>query len=431
MSERGAPRREEPQPRALPEDDGSRPVRLAVILEESLTGGGGHQQAINAAKAVLRIDPSLCRPVFFSTLQENIPVLKQWGIHAEHLDFSFVRKALLWLRSRLDLHMSVRALQRLVGMNVLDKAWTKHGIDLVYFTSPSNLAMFTEKFPFILTVWDLCHRDCVEFPEVRQDRVFEHREQRYSRTLSKAVAIFVDSELGRDNAIRRYGLDFGRVIVYPFSPAPSVSENATAELGEPDTRAKYAIDGPYVFYPAQFWSHKNHVYLLRGLARLEREFGHSVHAVFTGSDKGNIDNVRRAAERLGIARRVHFAGFVANDEIPRLYRAALALVMPTYFGPTNLPPLEAFRIGTPVLYSDLDGMRDQVGDAALLMDLSDPASLARHLNDLISDSGLRQRLISRGRARLRQLESFDGAACLAGVLSGFRDKMLSWSFTRE
>ena len=49
-----------------------------------------------------------------------------------------------------------------------------------------------------------------------------------------------------------------------------------------------------------------------------------------------------------------------------LYTEALALVMPTYFGPTNLPPLEAFQTGTPVLYSDLPGMREQVGDAAIM-----------------------------------------------------------------
>ena len=51
--------------------------------------------------------------------------------------------------------------------------------------------------------------------------------------------------------------------------------------------------------------------------------------------------------------------------------------MPTYFGPTNIPPLEAFSLNVPVCYSDLDGLREQVGEAAFLMNLKNPESLAR------------------------------------------------------
>ena len=66
------------------------------------------------------------------------------------------------------------------------------------------------------------------------------------------------------------------------------------------------------------------------------------------------------------------------------------------FGPTNLPPLEAFELGVPVLYSDKPGLRDQVGDAALLLDLKDPLVLANHLNKLITDPLVRTRLINAG-----------------------------------
>ena len=69
---------------------------------------------------------------------------------------------------------------------------------------------------------------------------------------------------------------------------------------------------------------------------------------------------------------VRFTGFVSNEEINYLYSQSLALVMPTYFGPTNIPPLEAFKLNVPVLYSDLPGLRDQVNDAALLLNLNDP-----------------------------------------------------------
>ena len=99
--------------------------------------------------------------------------------------------------------------------------------------------------------------------------------------------------------------------------------------------------------------------------------------------------------------------------------------MPTYFGPTNIPPLEAFKLGVPVLYSDLDGLREQVGDAALLMDLSDPASLAQHLYDLIHIDGLRQELVSKGKDRLQQF-SDTNIEILMNIFKNYQTKRICW-----
>jgi glycosyltransferase involved in cell wall biosynthesis len=53
--------------------------------------------------------------------------------------------------------------------------------------------------------------------------------------------------------------------------------------------------------------------------------------------------------------------------------------MPTYLGPTNIPPLEALAYCVPVCYSDTPTFREQVGDAAFFMDLNNPQSLVNHL----------------------------------------------------
>jgi glycosyltransferase involved in cell wall biosynthesis len=189
---------------------------------------------------------------------------------------------------------------------------------------------------------------------------------------------------------------------------------------------KYNLDMPYVFYPAQFWAHKNHVYLLEGLRILEELYGICIGAIFSGGDQGNLAYVHSYARRLNLEDRVRFIGFVDNEEIPELYRQSVALVMPSYFGPTNLPPLEAFELGVPVLYSDKVGLRDQVGDAALLMDLKDPASLANHLKNLIDDPQLRMRLIVAGNERLKFFDSMDRIGVLTRVLEDFRWRRLTW-----
>jgi len=405
----------------------SRPVRLAVFLEQEMKLGGGFQQSLNAALETTHLSKELCEPIFITTVKKNIPILLQYGINARLLRLPIGRKTFLWIRSRLQHKLLLTIIRRLFGLNYLDSFLSEQLVDLVYFTTPSVLALYTEKYNYIFTVWDLCHRDEVEFPEVRQDREFERREHLYRKVLPRGTAILADSELGRNNIVRRYGVDEERVHVMRFSASIVTRNHETIDgRRSVDVKSKYELQDDYVYYPAQFWPHKNHIYLIQGLVELEQKFGRKLAAVFSGSDMGNMDYVKSVAVESGIADRIRYVGFVPNSEIPELYKQSVALVMPTYFGPTNLPPLEAFHLKVPVLYSNLPGLAEQVGDAALLMDLSNPGSMALHLNDLLNDQLLRSKLIEKGTERLNEVASNKGLGLIEFIIDSYRTKRQSW-----
>ena len=300
-------------------------------------------------------------------------------------------------------------------------------IDLVYFLSPSKLARSLEKLNYIITVWDLCHRDDPEFPEVGSNRELEKRDFNYRAILPRATAIFVDSELGKNNLIRRYGIDEQRVHIMPFE-ASTTTRYCADRVPELviDIRSKYRLDAPYIFYPAQFWPHKNHIYILEGLRSLEDLYDIKIGAVFSGSDKGNLRYIKDKATTIGLLDRIRFIGFVPNNEIPELYRQSIALVMPTYFGPTNLPPLEAFSLGVPVLYSDKAGLRDQVGNGGLLMDLSNPQTMAYNLKLLIEDKNFYSHVVRNGYDQLDRLNSVDRIGILCSVIKSYECKRKCW-----
>ena len=65
-----------------------------------------------------------------------------------------------------------------------------------------------------------------------------------------------------------------------------------------------------------------------------------------------------------------------NERLIEIYINSFALVI-TYFGPTNLPPIEAFKLGVQFL-SDFKEMREQMGDAAIFIDIYNPKSLAKN-----------------------------------------------------
>jgi glycosyltransferase involved in cell wall biosynthesis len=407
-----------------------RPIRIVVLLEQDNSTGGGFQQAINAALLFRRLPPELCDVTFVTTRQSAIEELQRSGLDAHYLPVRKWQRALarfevLWRQLSVS-----RPLMGNLHSSWLDRSLRDMGADLVYFTCPSYLALVTTQFSYLFTVWDLSHRDDPDFPEVRANGEFERREQIYQHALKKATGIVVDSQAGRDNVVRRYGIDEERVHVIPFCPAVGTMLSEE-ELSRPerfiDIKLKYDLACDYIYYPAQFWPHKNHVYILRGLRRLEDRFGIKAGAIFSGRDFGNLAYVRSVASDLGLTDRVRFAGFVPDGEVPCLYRQSIALVMPTYFGPTNLPPYEAFQLGVPVLYSDLVNLRDQVGDAGLLVDLLRPDTMADALRRLITDVELRNTLVERGKRRIESLTDEQRLSTLRGALEAFQARRMCWA----
>lgn len=382
-----------------------RAINLAVLFEDKLTIGGSYQQSLSNLLLINKLASEEKKITFITTKKENVQVLLKFGIHS--FFYPSNKFIVLWMKIRQNLPYILYYILRIIEeRNHFERWLNKKEIDLVYFTSQSKLSMCLEGLNYIFTLFDLCHRDHPEFPEVNSYRIFEQRELAFRKNLARAVAVLVDSELGKNNAVFRYGLDAGRVHVLPFSPSPTVTiTEKKYNEGFIDIKEKYDLACDYVFYPAQFWAHKNHAYLLRGLKILEQDDNIFIGAIFAGSDQGNLDYIKKLVIQFGLENRIRFVGFVKNEEMPYLYKQSFALVMPSYFGPTNLPPLESFSLGVPVIYSDLPGLREQVGDAALLIDLLDPKSLSLQLRKLFQNTVLRESLVRKGKNRLHELTS--------------------------
>lgn len=399
-------------------------IKLAVILDQKISSGGGFQQSINAVMIAKKISNRLAEVVFYTTVKKNIEILKNFNVKANYIHFSFLLKLRTYFYRIIKDRNIISFFRYFEKNNPREKIFIKDNVDLIYFLSPTSWPMDLERTNYITTVWDLCHRDNPEFPEVRYDLEFDRREINYKSILPAATAILVDSSLSKENIFRRYGIDNERIFEMPFQGSIFIKDQSN--FNYVDIKKKYELSVPYVFYPAQFWAHKNHIYILEGLKDLEINFGLKVGAIFCGEDKGNLSYLKDCAHKLQLNDRIRFIGFVSNNEIPYLYKQSIALVMPSYFGPTNLPPIEAFELGTPVLYSDLKGMRDQVDDAALMLDLSDSKILANHLKDLIENDKLRENLIQKGKKKIKDLNTFDHLEVIETIIKKFIFKRKTW-----
>lgn len=390
-------------------------MNIAVALEGELQGGGGYQQQLSTILELKKNNKYNVIAFVFS--KNNKEVLESYGINAIEAKKKLTDKLFRFI-NRQEWFYPFSSIFK--AKSVFEKKLDANDIDLVYFLSPSTLSLDLLTHNFIITNWDLSQRDTPEFPEVNHFREFERREILYTKSLTKAVAVLVDSNLGKQNVVRRYGVDDNRVYVASF--APSVNAEPKKLI---DVKTKYAMAGEYIYYPAQFWSHKNHVYIIDAIVLLKRQ-GIKLTAIFSGSNTGNLDYVLGYAKSQGVGELIEYIGFAPNEDIYSLYKNALAMVMPSYFGPTNIPPLEAFAIGTPVIYSDLDGLREQVGDAALLCDLKNPNNLAEYLKSLLASDELRQSLIQKGTQRLAELQKASVTNVLESIFDDYAVKLKCW-----
>lgn len=295
----------------------------------------------------------------------------------------------------------------------IDKVLKGEGIQ---FFLNTTFEAVTLSIPFSAIVWDLQHRLQPQFSEVSANGMFEHREQYYSQVLKRAAFVIVGTEAGKGEVQNFYGVSDEKIRILPH-PTPSFALDETA--ADSSVLSKYKLAPNYVFYPAQFWSHKNHPAILRAVAHLNKMENLRLPVVFTGSDQGHERAVRDLVDRLELRDQVFFLGHVSREELKALYQNAFCLCYVSFFGPENLPPLEAFSLGCPVIAADVPGASEQLGDAAIRVDPSNDLEIANALRLLSRDEAKRQELISRGKKRARRFTGPDFAKGLVALLDEF------------
>ena len=115
-------------------------------------------------------------------------------------------------------------------------------------------------------------------------------------------------------------------------------------------------------------------------------------------------DLKLLAERLGIARRVVWKGWV---ESPLVWPSLDVLVVPSVHGEGSSGVIkEGWACGVPVICSDLPANLELVRDGVngLVFANNDPASLARQINRLREEAGLAGRLVAAGLSAVTQYD---------------------------
>ena len=145
-----------------------------------------------------------------------------------------------------------------------------------------------------------------------------------------------------------------------------------------------------------------------------------VQLVIAGGKGWMYEDLAAQVERSGLADRVHFAGFVADEDLPALYSLADVFAFPSWYEGFGLPALEAMACGTPVVSADNSSLPEVVGEAGLMVDAGDTDGLAVALSNLLSNVDLRAGLAAAGPVQARQFTWEASARRLLEVYESMR-----------
>jgi len=266
---------------------------------------------------------------------------------------------------------------------------------------------FFLKVPYIITVHDL-----IRYFDLKGYGTFIHhpnfRDKFYLsldfRGVKKATRIIAVSQTTKHDLVKHLAIPEERISV--------VYEGIDHRLFKPTSRRM--VDYPYVLFVGSEHPRKNFARLLRAFFKLksERRFK-DLKLLKVGKAGGSEADFRKhtlqVINELNIPRDVVFTDYVAEEDLPAYYSGAECFILPSLYEGFGLPPLEAMACGCPVIVSNRASLPEVTGEAAIKVNPYRTYSLARALEEVLTDEGLKRELVSKGLERAR-LFSWEKAA---------------------
>ena len=373
-------------------------MKIGIFFDDLTNVGGGFYLALSKLKLLTKINDPKMNFECFVTTEESFEYIKKEGIiNLRLFRLNISRKILFFLFS---LNFVKRFSNYFGILNPLENILNKEKFDLLVFVSPSSFVRFCDNINFIYNIWETQHRNISYFPEYKKKNklspsYFDIREQSYKFAVDKAFKIIVDTEASKKDIISLYNCREELFEKQAFVPTlPKYYESIKKNVNFDEIFSNLNIPKKKIFfYPAQFWPHKNHRYIIDSIEILKNEYKNkNFQVVFCGKDKGNKKILKNIVEERKLSEQIIFYEFLSLDQVISLYLNCSALIMPTYVGRSSLPLRESFYFKKPVFYTK-NLLDEEYSKFVVEIDIYKPQDLAKKLLDFLNSEEKYKKII--------------------------------------
>ena len=163
-------------------------------------------------------------------------------------------------------------------------------------------------------------------------------------------------------------------------------------------REKLTIPGPYLLFVGTREPRKNLDILLRAF----RNLGEDLFLVIAGSQGWGLEQIQ-------FPERVLLTGYVSKSDLRVLYQQAAAVVFPSIEEGFGFPLLEGMASEVPVIASRIPAFQEVCNDSCLYFDATEEQELTEQIRSVLHSSELREKLVSKGRERIKKFSWKDSA----------------------
>jgi glycosyltransferase involved in cell wall biosynthesis len=290
--------------------------------------------------------------------------------------------------------------------------WVRHyHLDLLHTPSYRRM-LWPRPCPRVATIHDLA--------PFRVTGKYDRKRMFYGRTVARRLArrqdaIIAVSEATAQDIVRFFGLPPERISVVRNGLEHERFFPGSREKAREAVARQHGLTRPFCLYVARL-EHpgKNHVRLISAFEEFKAATHSDWHLALGGSDWHGAEAIHHAIRQSPFAADIRCLGFVPDDQLPDLYRAAEVFAYPSLYEGFGMPPVEAMACGCPVLASSRGSLGEVLGDAAARVEPEDFHTIARELYILATDPAVRNRLRAAG---LAQAQKFDWNRTAAETLA--------------
>jgi glycosyltransferase involved in cell wall biosynthesis len=247
--------------------------------------------------------------------------------------------------------------------------------------------------PTVLTVHDMIFK---RFPEHQKRLNFWYLNMAMPLFCRKADAIITVSESSKRDIVADYEIDPAKITVVYEAAAPEFQPAGGEALAQ--ARRAYGLPEHFLIHVGTIEPRKNLDRLVDALERL-RQGGLVVPLVVVGAKGWLYEGFFRKLEGMQVRSDIHFPGYVASRDLPALYTAATAAILPSVYEGFGLPVLEAMACGTPVISSEAASLPELGGEAAQYFDPYSVEAMAEAIRSVWTDQELQGVMREKGLER--------------------------------